>query len=174
MFSGSNSVEIGTIIRLYGIDGAFLVKLNIPEAGDKLYKMESVFIKKDGILIPFFVEMANLNNRNLILKLKLIDHTKYAERFLSCTVLTTIDITSEHDGRISTRLLNGFQVIDVNFGVIGVVQNINEIPGNHVLEVDYKGKTVLIPIADNIIKDINHKKRVITAETPKGLIELYL
>jgi 16S rRNA processing protein RimM len=174
MFSLSNSVEIGTIIRLHGTDGALISTLDIPEVGDNFKKTESVFIKKDGLLIPFFVEFYKLTNKNIILKLRCIDSVKYAERFLNCKVLTTIDIMSEIDGDTPNQGLHAYQVFDVNFGHIGIVKNINQIPGNFILEVDYKEKTILIPIADEIIKDINHKECIIYVETPRGLIELYI
>ncbi|HRW20780.1 MAG TPA: ribosome maturation factor RimM [Bacteroidales bacterium] len=174
MFLGLNSVELGTIIRLHGLEGTVLVKLNSPEIGDSVENMESVFIEKDGLLIPFFIESYNYNQNGIFLNLRHIKTQNYAQRFLNCKVFIESNYLSETKNNNFNENISGYSVIDINLGHIGNVKNLNKIPGNIVIEVEFNGNSILIPYVNSIVKEINHNTKTINVSTPKGLIELYL
>jgi 16S rRNA processing protein RimM len=70
--------------------------------------------------------------------------------------------------------IEGYTVIDANRGNTGIVGKIIEMPQQFLLSIDFNGKEILVPIVDEIVKDIDHKAKTIHIEAPEGLIELYL
>jgi len=68
----------------------------------------------------------------------------------------------------------GFQAIDKQFGVIGLITGVNDYTSQHIFEIDHCGKEVLIPINDDIIQKVDRLNKVIYLITPEGLINLYL
>ena len=68
----------------------------------------------------------------------------------------------------------GFTVVDINFGTVGIVKSINDSTAQALFEIDRDGIEILIPMNDAFIKNVDKKKKIITVDTPEGLIELYL
>ena len=70
--------------------------------------------------------------------------------------------------------LIGFTVTDHEKGAIGSVSGIMETAQHPILEVEFEGKTILIPWVKEIVKKIDVGARSIEVEAPDGLIDLYL
>lgn len=69
--------------------------------------------------------------------------------------------------------IEGFTVVDAESGVIGTVVSINEMPGQHLLEVEREnGKTVLIPVVDEFLEGLDEEERCIYVNLPEGLLDL--
>ena len=65
-------------------------------------------------------------------------------------------------------------MIDASYGSIGHIDDILDLQKQALLKIEYQGKEILIPIADDIIQGINRKKRKIHIKAPEGLIEMYI
>jgi 16S rRNA processing protein RimM len=69
----------------------------------------------------------------------------------------------------------GFEVIDKTKGVIGNIDKIMDHPAQPILQILHNtGKEILIPIADDIVLDVDRKNKQICIQAPDGLIDLYL
>ena len=78
---------------------------------------------------------------------------------------------------INTALVTGANAIVVNLvesGAIGTAVAINEMPGQHLLEVAREGQegTVLIPVVDEFLEGVDEQTRCIYVNVPQGLLDL--
>ena len=68
----------------------------------------------------------------------------------------------------------GFEILDHNYGKIGVLKRVNDQSSQAFFEIGNDGKEILIPINDEFIKHVNRDSKTITVITPPGLIDLYI
>jgi len=47
-------------------------------------------------------------------------------------------------------------------------------PGQDVMVVECKNKEIMIPMADDLVKEANHDKMEINVNLPAGLLDIYL
>lgn len=164
---------LGRVTRPHGLKGALKVRLAegiIPQIGIE----EPVFILLQGGPVPFFVaERPHVNGGSLVLKLEGIDTIEAAEKFTGKEIHIAPEklLTEEKTG---LHVLVGYAVTDVNLGSIGAVSGVMELPYQSVLEVEHRGKQLLIPAIEPIIRAIDAKGKRLTVETPEGLVDLYI
>ncbi len=65
-------------------------------------------------------------------------------------------------------------IIDKNFGEVGKIERIEEMPGNDMFVVKRGEKEVLLPVVEDLIIEIDDELKTITYNAPEGLIEIYL
>ena len=65
-------------------------------------------------------------------------------------------------------------MVDAQLGAIGTAVGINEMPGQHLLEVarEGTGATVLIPVVGEFLEGVDEQARCIRVNVPQGLLEL--
>jgi len=68
----------------------------------------------------------------------------------------------------------GFTVIDEKHGNIGVIEKVLDNQHQDIFSIKKENKEILIPVADEIIKKVDRKNKVIEIEAPDGLIEIYI
>lgn len=55
---------------------------------------------------------------------------------------------------------------------IGIITDYFEMPHQNLLQFDYKGKDVLIPLHDDFVLDIDKRNKSISVDIPDGLLEI--
>ncbi len=68
----------------------------------------------------------------------------------------------------------GYNVIDEEKGNIGVVKEIYDNTTQPIMSIDNNGKEILMPIIDEVIKEVDRENKVIKIKAPQGLIDIYL
>lgn len=166
---------VGKIVKKYSFKGELLVKLDTDEP--EIYEnMESVFVELRNNLVPFFIESSQLHKSELLrIKFEDVDTEMDADALLKCDLYLPLEFLPKlEDDKFYFHEIIGFTVEDVNFGKVGVVKSINDSTAQALFEIDRDGIEILIPMNDAFIKKVDKKKKVITVDTPDGLIELYL
>lgn len=166
---------VGKIVKKYSFKGELLVKLDTDEP--EIYEdMESVFVELRNNLVPFFIESSQLHKSELLrVKFEDVDSEADADSLLKCDLYLPLEFLPKlEDDKFYFHEVIGFTVEDVNFGTVGIVKSINDSTAQALFEIDRDGIEILIPMNDAFIKEVDKKKKVITVETPEGLIELYL
>ncbi len=167
---------LGEFLKTHGIDGhlilkLFLVKDDEPEEG------EPVFVEIDGIPVPFFIsEFRVISDYTALVKLDEVDNSFHASDYVNCRVFyhsSGADETLRKD-KGNFDKFKGFRVVDRKHGYSGILEEVVECPENPVMKIDLKGKEILVPFHDDIITEIDYKKRVIKISAPEGLFDLYL
>jgi 16S rRNA processing protein RimM len=164
---------VGTITRSHGLQGA--LKANIHIAGfPDLDKGEPVFILLQGGPVPFFVEEIDKQGKGqLILKLEDVNSLQQTERLIGCELLMERGKFDVPDQDASNELI-GYKVVDDEKGDIGTVSGIMDNPQHPILEIELKGKTILVPWVEEIINEVDMNTRVVKISAPDGLIDLYI
>jgi len=166
---------LGKIVRTFGSKGEVIIQVDA-ELLTLIKKLESVFLKLNENLVPFFIEHTHPRSSNQVLvKFMDVDNTDEAFTFAGCNVYIPSGlIPRQKRTKLFSSEIEGYRVIDVNHGETGIVNAILELPQQSLLSVDSNGKEILLPIVEDIIKEVDRRNRIIYTEAPEGLIELYL
>ena len=166
---------LGKIVKKYSFKGELLAKLDTDEPA--IYEnLDAIFIDLNNTLIPFFVEKSQLHKSDLLrLKFDDIDNEEDAEELLKSDLYLPLELLPKLGGnKFYFHEIINFQLVDENFGHVGIIRGVNDSTAQALFEVDREGIEILIPINDDFIKKIDRVNKNITVNTPEGLIELYL
>ena len=166
---------LGTIVKKYSFKGELLVKLDTDDP-EMLTKMESVFVEQNKNLIPFFITESSLHKSELLrVRFEEVDTEEEANSMIGSDLYLPLELLPKLSGnQFYYHEVIGFEVIDLEYGPIGVITTVNEQTAQALFEIDHDGKQILIPIHDEIIKKVDRENKVISINAPEGLIELYL
>ncbi len=173
MFDELEFEEVGRILKTHGVKGQLKVRLNELLNTNIIKGCEPVFIFFKGIPVPFFLEDYSQTGQSQIIKLKFVDNIARAEELCGLDIFTTEPTQNSIVDTDENSILS-YQVYSKYHGHIGYILNINEIPGNPVLEIQNNQNIIFVPFVDDFIEEINHQEKFIKIIPPEGLIELYL
>ncbi|NNM09979.1 MAG: 16S rRNA processing protein RimM [Flavobacteriaceae bacterium] len=166
---------VGKIVKKYSFKGELLVKLDTDEPKQFL-KMESVFVEKHKNLIPFFIESVSLHKSSLLrIKFEEVSTEADAETLLGSELYLPLDLLPELSGnQFYYHEIIGFKIVDTSFGEVGTITGVNDSTAQALFEIDREGVEILIPVSDEIIKEVDRTTKTILIEAPEGLIDIYL
>jgi len=167
-----NHVKVGTVVSKHGYKGD--IKINISSFNLNTFSdLANLFIELDGSFIPFSInEIRSFSKNVLIVKLKEINSEKEVDEIIHKNIY--VDST-----KIESKKDSGFFYDDlINFNVfsdsqkIGTIENINTNLPQPVFEIKYNSRVVLIPIHQDLIKEIDKGNNIIHLDIPDGLLEI--
>lgn len=166
-------IVIGKTIKVHGITG----KIEISFTDDVFLRTDTswLFLKLDGIPVPFFIEDAvKKGNGRALLKLEDVDDIKKASSLIGADILFPINNIPERDTLPDNwHFLQGFTLSDIHYGHIGTVTGVNDNSANIILFVQREDNSeVLIPLHTELVVAFNDKKRELTMELPEGLLSI--
>ncbi len=160
---------IGTIFKLHGFKGKIKV-YNNEDIIINLDCLKYLFIKINGILIPFFIENAKTDiNNNFIVKIENINSEYQAKEFVNKEVF----IRNEDNSLKNKENIIGFSEIDIEKGYLGKISNINKKTSQHIIYVRQKNQNEFcFPLHENFIKNIDNKKNILEVIISEEMINL--
>lgn len=166
----SDCEEIAVITRPHGVEGEVLVSVKNIDYED-FKDFDFVFFQLQERLVPFFIEKVTIKSNSLFIKFEDIQTIEKAE--LYCGTKIYMELESESADEEMGSEFVGFSVVDVkNQQTIGIIQEVIVYSLNVVLDVLRPNKTsVLIPFAEELVKDINESDKKIVMEIPEGLLD---
>jgi 16S rRNA processing protein RimM len=172
MLHKDNLIEIGKVIKPHGIQGemSFTYTADIFEVDDLPFFVFEI----DGILVPFKVSEYRIRTDSTgFLTLEGIESEDEARAFdgLAIYVNQSVLATDEHLN-LSLEYFVGFQLTDVLQGKVGVITDIDRSTANVLYVVEKEDSELLIPVADDYIREINHDLKEIVVKLPEGLLDL--
>ena len=133
---------------------------------------ESVFLLKQGKLVPFFIETIQINSNKALVKFEEVDAIEDASELVKCEVYLPLTYLPElKEGEYYFHDLVGCEVFE-NDVLLGTVKEVIDLNGNELLNVIHNGKEVLIPIKDEILLKVSINKKRLDVELPDGLLDL--
>ena len=166
---------LGKIVSKHSFKGEVLIKLDTdqPELYDTL---ESVFLAMEHGLVPFFISRIRRHKSELLrVKFEEVSDEEGAQALIGKEVYLPLTMLPKLSGKqFYYHEIIGYQVIDKNYGPIGVVNGVNEHTAQAVLQIVHNTATILIPITDAIITRVDRKQKALSIDAPEGLIDLYL
>lgn len=177
--------KVGKIFKPHSYKGEVSVELDYePEELD--FPGTPFFVLVDGIPVPFIMQsMRAQGSKNQIMKFKEIDSDEDASIIANHSLYVLKKFFEDHFGVTEDELermeneYEGFDVIDIESGaMVGVVTDTQEGVEYDYLEIrrEPDGETVLLPMVDDIIKEIiepeENENGKIIVEIPEGLLEI--
>ena len=133
------------------------------------------FSKWEEQPVPFFIESIQWEGNRFMIKFNEINSMEEASLLLGKKILLPVSELPElEDGDFYLHELIGMEVIDQNLKSLGKVISFFDQPPQEMIEVDYGGKGLLIPLTEEIVKGIELEKGTIEVNLPDGYIEALL
>ncbi len=167
-------LRVGKITGVHGLLGAVVLK-QIIDNTNWLKKGDTLFIElKRDSFIPYFVETAKAaNDTEYIITLDDVTSPEEAKALLGKTVYAKEEAleTAKVD---SPLLYIGFSLVDKQKGGLGNIEDVMLIGRQWIAKMTIGGKEVLIPLAEDMIQEVNVKNKFVRITLPDGLLEVYL
>lgn len=169
----------GKIIKTQGYKGGFIAHIE-PGFIEKIIITEFVFVEIQHERVPFFiVSIERQYNNVFFILLEDIDILEKAQKLSGCGLFLIESAKAEKTSQkefhnYDLKNLAGFDVVDKESGNIGKIDQILELPQQHIMQVFHGKKEILIPFNEDIVLsiDIVHKK--VNIQAPEGLIDFYM
>lgn len=164
--------KIGVLGKPHGINGE--VQFYFDDDTFDTADVDYLILMIDGILVPFFFEEYRFkSNETALVKFCDIDTTEDAAKLTGCEVYLHRHLRAEEDD-LSFSEISGFKLYDfVSKQEIGKILRVDDSTVNILFEVlNTNGETLLIPAAEEFIRDINKDEQTISVELPDGLLDL--
>lgn len=135
-----------------------------------------VFVKIDGLLVPFFMEEYRFrSNETALMKFEGIDDADAAAELTGCDVFFPRSMADDApDDEVSVAEIIGYDVVDANSGQrVGAITRIDDATMNTLFEVETPdGRLVDLPANAELVKDISRQTRTVTLVIPDGVMDL--
>ncbi len=165
-------VEIGYVIKTHGVKG--FLRISFHENIIKLNVSDALFFMVKGNKIPFFIKgIEYLDNGNAFVLLEEINTKEHAERFTKKPVWGKAALFGRQDDeeQILTNYMN-YKVVHEE-GEIGTVSNFYEMQEYDIIEVDMRGKLIMIPVHDETIISVDDNNKILKLKLPEGLLDVF-
>jgi len=166
--------KIGKFVAVHGLTGELLLKHSFGKK-TSLKGLQAVFIeeRKDSF-IPWFVESAKIKNEEeTYIKLEGVDAREAAAKLMQKEIWLPEADFKKFAARSAPAGLLGYTIINDKES-IGEILEVIEQPHQLLCRLDIKDKEVLIPLNENTLKKIDHKKKQVSVSLPDGLLNIYL
>ena len=162
-------IRIGKVTGKSGFSGDIIISLD--QTYDSLPDNCPFFIDIDKCFIPFFVSYIKRKNAN---KFIVCFDDQNQNSNLNSIIGRDVYIESSEIQITESYVFEVFKykVFDKQTE-IGIIENFIDIPANPVVEVlTIENKTVIIPLAKQLIIEIDDEKKIIYMDLPEGLLEI--
>lgn len=173
MINKDNCILLGTLAKPHGTRGLLQLRFSGLKAED-IKERGLVFVEIDGLPVPFFIENFQEKTDDMaILKIEGIDSETKAREFAGFPVYVMKDQVKRKKGiNKAARNIAGYRVIDAKLGFIGFAVEIIKVASNPLLVVKNADREYLVPVHEDIIRDLNEAEEVIRIDAPEGLFDL--
>jgi 16S rRNA processing protein RimM len=165
-------ILLGIITKVHGHEGTVNIRLerNISES---IPEMESVFIETDGRPVPFFIEYAEQSDLST-LRLRFEDYNsaEKVREFVGCKIYMTGSSPALNPVTNPLDLIN-YRIRSEDNTTVGVIKEIIENPTQPLLNIlTPTGRYFLLPLHDDLIKEIDTENKVIYMVMPEGITDI--
>jgi 16S rRNA processing protein RimM len=160
--------SIGYFTKTHGVKGQLILR---DEEDFETQGLTAFFLDADGGKAPYFIEELTDAAQGLIVKLEEVDSIEQAKTFIKKTVYIESRFILEKEEEDSYI---GFEVIDEQLGSLGLVTGTSDNGQQDLLSLSYKGKEVILPLAEELVLRIDDTAKIIWYRAPEGLVAIYL
>jgi 16S rRNA processing protein RimM len=166
--------RIGDVLKTFGANGGLIVKIQEDVPRTILQNKEPVFIYIDGLPVPFYIKAAEYKGTSkLVVVFEDMETEALATELIGKSIYLASKEAAAEPGGSELDILVGYTAIDKNYGELGVVKEVMDIPGNPCLVLSGQATEVIVPLNQELITGIDRQKKQIHLNVPNGLVELY-
>ena len=166
--------KIGKLVAAFGVNGKLILK---HELGKKtsLKNLSAIFIEeKKNSFLPWFIESTKIKSENEIyLSLEGISTREAALKLTQKEVWLTEADFKKFAARTAPASLLGYIIVDGD-NPLGPILEVIEQPHQLLCRLEIQYKEVLIPLNENFLQKIDHRKKQVIVVLPDGLLDIYL
>lgn len=174
MIEEESLVSVGKFQRTHALKGELNAILDID--GDFFDEDYPLVVCVDGLYVPFYTEgIRPKGATSWLLKLRSVNSEQEAKSFVNKIIYVRRDDLKEFTGEDFTTVedLEGYEVIDSRFGLVGKLEGIDDSTENELFIVRRAdGSEVFVPVVDEFVKSIDSDMRRIDVAIPDGLLDL--
>jgi 16S rRNA processing protein RimM len=166
--------KIGKLVAAFGVNGQLILQ---HELGKKtsLKGLQAIFIEeKKKSFLPWFIESVKIKSDNEVyLALEGIASREAALKITQKEVWLPEADFKKFAAKSAPANLLGYTIVDIKKS-LGPIVEVIEQPHQMLCRLEINNKEVLIPLNENTLQEIDHKKRQVIVTLPDGLLEIYL
>mgnify|MGYP002511992787 CR=1 FL=1 len=158
---------VGKIVKTHGLKGEVTLRID-NEQFDEIEELNYFLLDVNENLIPFFIEDITYHSNKSFILFQDLKTLEAANQFVGKSAYLPLDLLPEKEGNeFYSHEVVGYLVVDEEKGEIGNVNEIIEYPTQSIIQIIKDGKEILIPIHDDILKDVNRdEKKIYVVPTP--------
>lgn len=171
---GTEYYKIGKLVSVFGLKGELILQHSLGKK-TSLKGLQAIFVEeRKGSFIPYFIEAARIkSDTDLYLKIEGIETREGATKLVQKEAWIPEPDFKKFSAKSSPISLLGYEIIDGKTP-LGKILEVIEQPHQVLCRLDIGGKEVLIPLHEDTIEKIDHKRAQVTVQLPEGLLEIYL
>ena len=133
---------------------------------------EPVFIEYDGLPVPFFITaLTPRGNSKALVRLSDIRSHEEAEEIVGKAVCVPEDSIEEAEWEEGDPAgLVGWTLLHADGRKAGVITDFEDIPGNPCLYVEGPEGEVMLPLHEDLIRELDPEREILIMDIPAGLI----
>jgi 16S rRNA processing protein RimM len=165
--------SIGKIVATFGLAGEVILKHGLGKK-TALKDVAVVFIEEvKGSYIPWFVTESKAKTEDEIyLKVEGVNSKESAQRLTQKKVWLKTEDFRKLAGKSSPIALIGYLLINEG-EELATIEEVIEQPHQVLLRIVLSGNEALIPLHDETLDKIDHKKHQVHVTLPDGLLDVY-
>ena len=165
---------VGKIVKTHGLKGEVTLRID-NEQFDDIEVLNYFLLDVNEQLIPFFIEDIAYHSNKAFVLFQDLKTLEAASQLVGRSAYLPLELLPEKTGNdFYSHEVVDYLVVDEVKGELGKVNEIIEYPTQSIIQIIRDGKEILIPIHDDIIKDVNRDEKKIYINAPSGLIDMYL
>jgi 16S rRNA processing protein RimM len=166
--------KMGKLVAVFGLKGEMVLKHALGKKSS-LKGLTAIFIeeKKESFL-PWFVESAKIKSEeDVYIKLEGIDTREAAMKLMQKEVWIPEADFKKLAAKSAPGSILGYTIINDGEPLSEILEVIEQ-PHQLLCRLEMNEKEVLIPLNEQTIGNIDHKKKHVNVSLPDGLLEIYL
>jgi 16S rRNA processing protein RimM len=166
--------KLGKFVAVHGLKGELLLKHELRKK-TSLKGVKNVFIEQSkNSFLPWFIVSSKLKNEEEVyVKLEGVDTREAAANLARKEVWLTEEDFKKHAAKSSPANLLGYTIINAEKS-LGEIIEVIEQPHQMLCRIEIDQREVLIPLNEDTLKKIDHKKKEVIVNLPDGLLQIYL
>ena len=167
----SDCYKAGYVAKTHGLKGEVTIVMSVDCPDPESLKI--FFVEINQNLVPHFIQSVSVKGDKAFLKFEDVNTPEEAALLKGCSLyLPKTERPKLSKGEFYSEEIVGFEVIDTENGLLGVVKEVFEHGLSRHLVVVREQKEVLIPTNGPFIQGINKSKKKITVTLPDGFLDI--
>lgn len=165
---------IGRITKPFGVKGQVIFFLDVDDPSEYA-GLDSVLVETKNGLVPYFIEALQFNASNKAIVTFEDLSPEESTALVGRELYLPLDLLPKLEGnKFYFHEVIGFEVVDVTYGPVGRLENVIEYPAQPLFQIMKDDVEILVPVIDQVIKEVDREHKILTIDAPAGLIDLYL
>jgi 16S rRNA processing protein RimM len=166
--------KIGKLVAVFGLKGELVLKHTLGKK-TSLKGLQALFMEeKKQSFIPWFIETTKIKSEEEVyLKLEGVDTREAAMRLTQKEIWIPEPDFKKLAAKSAPASILGYTVLNDGEPLSEILEVIEQ-PHQLLCRLEINQKEVLIPLNEQTIQKIDHRKKQVSVTLPDGLLEIYL